>query len=678
MKHTIKTAFLILLTLLLVLFILFVDTTFYHVPSFIKIYRVEREITISIIGILILFGLQAFIRRRKYDLKKTLLSAHALIISLFVLVLLPQIIFKKFLVLWDDNPFLAEFPMIWNAVSEFCAVLTVSILFVILIFVKKLLDFRPNRFSNFEYRLLLTVIIFSSVIFNFIENRYTFERVSVFQHGSSAIIWIVGLFLLLITLVISFYKSWTDVLNKREKYIGFVLSIFLVPVGLYLLFSNLLFPVYAFSITVKGFVLSTLVFINIYSLASFIGLLFRLPTASIYDRVTREILSISQVSKMISDKASVDAVFQTIVENACSLTASDACWLAVENETSELSQIMASVHLSENERSLLSRPEACCFGNIVRKSGEAAIIYNISEDERTLPLQMLNLNWKSMIAVPLIQSNTVVGVLYSVKKPSYAYDENDLITLKSFAIQTNIVLISSPIIRSLDSNLLVKPAGNQVREFNLGNLSVIFRDSDSQVVDKFSISEDRSLMYQINHSDSQLEYRTEIKGVLKTLFTLEPDGNKAYSQAIKMITNDYPEIGLSVLSYTHSKQELSVFNPVHFQLMSIHKNNDNRDVKIGNCEIFTNDDNLQYFRSTIELQHEFIVIIGSAETIELIDGNRLKSRFKSGSRRTQSGGKESEIQCSEILKKIIPESKQDSGTLFIFNFKEKKFIGVDL
>ncbi|MDO9548284.1 MAG: hypothetical protein Q7J65_04905, partial [Candidatus Marinimicrobia bacterium] len=68
MKHTIKTAVLMLLTLLLALFILFVDTTFYHVPSFIKIYRVEREITVSVIGVLILFGLQSFIRRRKYDL----------------------------------------------------------------------------------------------------------------------------------------------------------------------------------------------------------------------------------------------------------------------------------------------------------------------------------------------------------------------------------------------------------------------------------------------------------------------------------------------------------------------------------------------------------------------------------------------------------------------------------
>jgi len=645
MKHTIKTALLTLLTLLLLLFILFVDTTFYHVPSFIKIYRVEREITIIVIAALILFGLQSFFQRRKYDLKKTLLLTFGLIIFLFVLVLFPQITFKKFLVLWDNNPFLAEFPLTWNAVSGFCTVITVSILFVILIFIKKLLDFRPNRFSNFEYRLLLSVIILSSVVFNFLEDRYTFERVSLFQHGPSAIIWIIGVLILMITLVISFYKSWTDVLNKWEKYIGFGLTLFLIPVGLYLLFSDLLFPVYAFSTTVKGFVVSTLVFINIYIIASFIGLLFRLP-------------SISRISKMISDNVGIDVVFQAIVENACSLTASDACWLAFENADSELSQMMASIHLSENERSLLSRSEACCVGNIVRKSGEAAIIYNIYEDDRTLPL--LDFNWKSMIAVPLIQSSKVVGVLYSVKKPSYAYDENDLATLKSFAIQTNIALSSSPVIRSMDSNLSVMCNNKQLGEFILGNLSVVHQDSDNIDVDKIAISGDRSLLYQIEYFGSQSGNRTEIKGILKTLFTLEPNGDKAYSQAIKMITEDYPGIDLSVFLYIHATQKFSVFSPKHLQFRSIHIQNYELDMKIEDNEIIGNIDGLKYFWRTTKLQRGLLTIVGYAKTIELIDDKWLESNVKN----------KSDLQNSDILKKIIPESQQDSGTLLIFNFKE--------
>ncbi|MBN2600711.1 MAG: GAF domain-containing protein, partial [Candidatus Marinimicrobia bacterium] len=545
-------------------------------------------------------------------------------------------------------------------ISIFCTMLTISILFVILIFVKKLLDYRPNRFSDFEYRLLLSAVILSSIIFNFIEDRYTFERVSVFQHGSSPIIWIVGIFLLVITLVIGFYKSWTNVLNKREKYVGFALSILLLPVGLYLLLSNLLFPVYAFSTTVKGFVLSTLVFINIYTFASFIGLLFRLPTASIFDRVTSEILSISQVSKMISDKAGSDAVFQTIVKNACSLTASDACWLSVENDRSEISRIIASVHLSEHEIALLDRPEACCLGNIVRKSGEAAIIFNISEDERTLPFQMLNLNWKSMIAVPLIQSNTVVGILYSVKKPRYAYDENDLTTLKSFAIQTNIVLSSAPIVRSLDIKFPENPAGNRISEFNLGNLSVLLTNSANQVVEKISLSKNISLIYEINFTTIQHEYLTEIKGILKTLFTLESDGTKAYSQAIKMITNDYPGMRLTVLMYTHLKLELSVFNPVHFQLMSVHLKNDDLDGRIKDCDTLTDSDRHPYFRSTIELQHGFITIIGSDDSIKLIEKNHLKSLFH----------KDANLNYPDILKKIIPESQQDPGTLVFLELKE--------
>jgi len=659
MKQTIKTALLTLLTLFLLLFILFVDTTFYHVPSFIKMFRIERELTVSIMVVLIYFRLKPVVQRRKFDLRKTLLSICALIISLFILVLLPQIILKKHLVLWDENPFLAEFPLIWNAVSEFCSVITVSILIIILILVKKLLDYRPNRFSNFEYRLLLTVIFSSALVFNFIENRYTFERVSVFQQGASATIWIIGFFLLAITLVISFYKTWADVLNKREKYIGFGLTLLIIPVGLYLFFSNLLFPVYAFSTTVKGFVLATLVFINIYAIASFIGLLFRLPTASIYDRVTSEIHSISRISKMISDNIDIDAVFVTIVENACSLTTSDACWLAFENEDSEFSRLMASINLSEDEQTLLSRREACCVGNVVREMKDSIIIYNVNEDERTLPLQLLNIKWKSMIAVPLIHAGRIVGILYSAKKPSYAYDENDLATLKSFATQVNIALSASPIIRKLGFKLPEKPDDGQIMTFLLDDVNITFPVAANTSAGQITLSGNKSLLFCVLHSDDYLDDTTEIKGVLKTLFTLEANNDSAYRQAVQMITADYSGVALSVFLYDSSLQRLSVFGPEHQRLIIIGNHNIKRDGQIQETQISGIIEGLQHFHRIIDLQKDFFILTGSAAIIDTIDDNRLKAISE----------KHPAAPGPEILQKIIPEFQKYSGVLFLINLK---------
>lgn len=440
MKHTLKTIFLTSLAVILLLFILFVDTTFYHIPSFIKIYRVERELIICIAALILYFRLKYFIHHRKLTLKKILLTIYGLVISLFGITLLPQLVLKRYLVLWDENPFLAEYPFVWNVVSEFCTVATISIFLTILILVKRLLDYRPNRYSNFEYRILSLTVLSAALVFNILEDRYTYDRFALLQHANSASIWIIGGALIIITLVISIYRSWIDVLNKREKYTGFFLSLSIIPVSLYLLFSNLLFPVFVFSMTVKGFVLAMLVFINIYALTVFIGFLFRLPTASVYDRVTMEIQSISQISKMISESANIEAVFQTIVKHACRLTSSDACWLSFDDQVPGASGMEVSVHLSEYEKSQLARMNVDCIGDLVRRSREALLIHNLDEDERTVSFHTLSLKWRSMIAVPLLKDDLVVGVLYSVKKPIYAYDETDLHTLKSFAVQINIAL----------------------------------------------------------------------------------------------------------------------------------------------------------------------------------------------------------------------------------------------
>ena len=652
MKQTIKTTFFWLLTVVLLLFILFVDTTFYHVPSFIKMFRVEREIVIGICILLLLYHTNNLLRRRKLNLKQTLLLFCSVIGVLFIFSLLPQLFLKKYLVLWDENPFLAEYPLAWNSVSLFCSIIVVSGLLVILLLVKKLLEFRPNRYSNFEYRFLLSVIILSAIVFNIIEDRYTFARMSILQQDGNIILWIPGVLIVIITLVISFYKTWIDILNKREKYLGFFISLLIILVSAYLLFSSLLFPVYALSTTIKGFVLATLVFVNIYSIASFIGLLFRLPTASVYDRVTGEISSISRVSKMISDNIGISAVFQTIVEDACHLTDSDACWLAIENEDSDCATVTASINLSEHEKEILNRTESQCLKNILKKNKLPTIIYNIGEDERTLPLQVFDISWKSMIAVPLIQAERVVGVLYSVKKVSYAYDENDLTTLNTFAIQTNIAINSSPIIKDLKNVSASEHDLLKIKTHILDNLNILFPELPDASSDKISIDEGVWLFYHIIHSAIDQDNRTEIKGVLKTLFTLETDHDNAFQSAHQMIKKDYFGQNMTVIIYSVPARNVSLFCNEGFSAIVIGQE------KRILCRQLSEKDRSEsnHFSVNVQMGKNEKILTGTESIIEQLE---QKSIFDNPG-----------LSDINLLKKIIPEIQSDSGIPFLITLIE--------
>ena len=643
MKQTVKTAFLSFITVLILLFILFVDTTFYQVPSFIKMFRVERELVISIAALLILYHVNLFFRRRKLSLKKTLVALAISVMSLFVSILLLQVVLKKYLVLWDNNPFLAEFPMIWNIASLVCSILTLAIFFSVLLLVKKLIDYRPNRYSDFEFRFLCGMSIVSAVVFNVIENRYSFEPLTLFQREHLGILLLIAVLIVLITLVISFYKSWTNMLNKREKYIGFGISFFMIPIGLYLFFSNLLFPVFAFSTTVKGFTLAMLVFINVYLIASFIGLLFRLPTASIYERMTSEISSISLISKMISDGVGQEEVFQTIVENACALTNSDACWLALEDEDSNFSRIMATVHLSESERNKLRRAEGCSVGDIIRNNREPVIVCNIGEDERMIPFQNLEFKWKSMIAAPLVQTDRVVGIIFSVKYSIYGFDETDLATLKAFAIQTNIALGPSSL--NLDLEKLKIKNENEPGKLTIDNLSVFYPKDENINAGLFSTYKDTQVFYLIVHSDNHLVDGNEIKGVLKTVFSLEMSLEDAFNRAFNMIIDQYSGEKLIVGEFSDPPDVLTVIGNDEYCLLKV--TNIAADMKVESLCKRQKD----CYTGLVNIETGAGYLLGTASIVD-----RIKEKLLAG-----NTASDNEASNSDILKKIIPEFIKESG-----------------
>ncbi len=666
MKYYLKTSILSILTLVLLLFILFVDTTFYHVPSFIKIYSFERELIIAITLLSLFYGLKSIYNRMDLDLKQTLIAISVSIFSLFLLIILPQIFFKKYLVLWDNNPFLAEYPLFWNSVSTYSALVTSAVLIFFLLLVKKLMTFRPNKFSDFEYRFLIGLLLIFAFVFNFMEDRYTFEPISLIQHGMSKSVWIFGVPLLLITLIISYYKPWLDLLNKREKYIGFGLTILIIPVSVFLISSNLMLSVYAFSTTLKGFVLSTLAFINIYAIASFLGLLFRLPTATLYDRVTSEIMSISKISKMISAKENINQVLNSIVEYACALTSSDACWLVFESEDTELSRIVASINISESERLVLDKPEACCLGNWVRDNHQPALVHNISEDERTIYLRSLKLNWKSIIAIPLSNNDVVMGILYSGKKSTYAYDNNALNTLKSFGVQINIALGNSDVSKYFrpDSILEDQEKSDTIIELKHNNLNLIVYNNEIRNQDFITISEG-AVSCVISYSlGITPEKKNEFKGVLKTLFTLESDPISAYRKTTAIIMKDFPEdSGLPVYYYSDLDQELTVF--CRHPLKIVEFNLTDQSIKPE-----------QKHRKLTATADIFYCQLPVRDRVFFIVGNEQVSSLDIPSSINENLMKIADGSTIGELKKIIPEAlqknQQDSGITDLILFKKAR------
>lgn len=548
MKSYIKIIGLTFAAVLLTTFIFFVDTTFYHVPSFIKIYRFERELVIVIVFLLLQPLLKLIGLRFKQNVKHNLFFAVFVLVGLFLFVLIPQIICRKYLVLWDNNPLLAEYPVIWNLVSAFCTFCFIGGLILALGLIQNLNISQSDKYITWMFRILVSLVLVFAFVLNFFEDRYSYERVAIFQKDPPPSLLLLGGLILILAFYISHKKSWLDLLNRKEKYVGFGFSVMLLVIGIYLLTSRLLLPVLAFSTTVKGFALAVTCIIDIYLGMTFLGLLARLPTASLYDRYKQEILFTAKIGQMISAGNELQSVFDSIVQCSCLLTQSDTCWLEFRNKNMpEKMVIAAAVNLSEIEQQLLEESAGNTLTEWVIENKQPVLIDNLYSDARTLHLKLHQVRWKSLIAVPLIRENRVLGILYSAKKGVRVLNEKDLNTLISFGVQTNVALGKYD---PADQNMRIESSIEKqrwIRSEVSENLELSFvlpqPDSPAPFVTKIELVE-RRVCYLVDYA---AERGAETKGILKTLFTLESDISKVYNKACAILHDLHRKSGFDLI-----------------------------------------------------------------------------------------------------------------------------------
>ena len=313
---------------------------------------------------------------------------------------------------------------------------------------KELIFYKQTRYARLGFHALISSILIITVALNFFENRYSFQPARAFYidlnwYSWAAVIIMGGLFIFN-----SYRISWIDALNKNEKITAFIIMLIILPIYIYIYLSHFIIPVYAYSITVKGFTISSMGFIIVYIAFSFIGILFRLPTAAFYDRVTKEIISFSKVSQIIDSKQNADQVIDSILQHAMESTSSDVCWFELIDNKGKSTKITSSVNLPDS----LGRNMALEVNNdltgLIIVSKSPIIVNDVFKDDRTINMKFLGIPWRSILAVPLLKENRVSGILYAGKNENYAFSQDDLNAFKIFIFQINIVLENSKFIQN--------------------------------------------------------------------------------------------------------------------------------------------------------------------------------------------------------------------------------------
>ncbi len=302
---------------------------------------------------------------------------------------------------------------------------------------KKLILYQKNKLTHSAWHIFELLVLLSAFtnFFNSEIYSYKFLIASLPLTG-------LGIFL-------SFNLKWVAFLNYKQKWQSIAI-IFLILV-ITLTYLQQVF-VYRLDSTImvnmanNTFTIANFAFLLINCLASFLVLLFHLPTSSVFEQKFGEVMIFQKLSQTISMGDSEDEVYKMLLESSLMTVMADAGWLEIVNEKGNY---LAFLNRDINEFDIFE------IKKVLRKNSISTDIdphyvkdikaYNHSERIQDLP-------YKSMLMIPLTSNNQKLGTLVLLKNINDGFDKEMVDIIFSFVSQASVAIKNFRLVREALEN----------------------------------------------------------------------------------------------------------------------------------------------------------------------------------------------------------------------------------
>ncbi len=191
---------------------------------------------------------------------------------------------------------------------------------------KRLITYHKSKWlvrlwNIFEYGLLLTLL-------------YITLGFEIVEWANSSLL----AFFVVLGLILSGNMKWVAYLNFRQKWTSLLLLLLTVFYLLYGFYTNT-FLAETIGESTKlfsdfrgnAFILSLMVFVTIYSIFSFLVILFNLPTTSVFEQKLEEVVNFQRISQSIQTEQNEESVYNILLETSVSTVFADAAWLELKD-----------------------------------------------------------------------------------------------------------------------------------------------------------------------------------------------------------------------------------------------------------------------------------------------------------------------------------------------------------
>ena len=259
---------------------------------------------------------------------------------------------------------------------------------------------------------------------------------------------------ILMIIVNSFRLAWIAYLPRREKiysllysllsFFGFIVILILISSeeggwtekGIHY-YSSALFTFLQLTSTLGA----------VYFGMSFSSTLFHLPTAEAFDRKQTEISSLHNLSRLITQVFDLKDLAETATKMTTEVIQAASVWLEIIPTEGSIhkSGLMSHRNIGIDEIETILSGDEKSIRKIICQTKKVLMIDNVSEDKRTMHLPKMK-KVGSLLVVPLLSHQDVIGILYATKDIEYGFDQDDVDILSGFADQVAIAIENARLI----------------------------------------------------------------------------------------------------------------------------------------------------------------------------------------------------------------------------------------
>lgn len=266
-----------------------------------------------------------------------------------------------------------------------------------------------------------------------------------------------SLFVIAIILVVinSFRQSWIVYLSRREKLYCIVYSalLFLTNIFLSVLLTNDSAAnrlVSSFSSSLHTFVQLNTIFAAVYFGMAFVSTLFHLPTAEVFERKQSELTSLHNLSRLITQVFEFNDLVNTVTQMTLEVCDANTSWLelvqsSVEGKAMSV-DVVARRNITDIQIEMLIGGTEPSLRKVMVETKKVSLIDEIGTDRHTRHSKEDGAIKGSMLSVPLLSHEELIGILHATKDMEYGFDQDDIDVLTTFADHVTIAIENSKLI----------------------------------------------------------------------------------------------------------------------------------------------------------------------------------------------------------------------------------------